>query len=259
MSAITVGYWSIRGLGAPLRMMVMFAGVPLQAECYDVAYNAAGEPADRSHWTGVKPALKERNALMNLPYVIDGDFVVTQSNACATYLGRKLGMMGDSPQETSQIEQLLCEAYDIRNGVVGFAYGRDTTPFSKYIANATVAGGSIDKLNLWMSRKVESVGSPEFFVGKKASAADFFLCEILDQIKTMAVFFKEEDPFKNFSFVADFLVKFKALPQNARYFESRLANFPCNNLSAINFGATPTGEPSTPSTPRPWQGSSGLY
>jgi glutathione S-transferase len=197
--------------------------------------------------------------LMNLPYVIDGDFVVSQSNACATYLGRKFGMMGDTPQESSNVEQLLCEAYDIRNGVVGFAYGRDTTPFSKYIANAIAAGGSIDKLNLWMSRKVVSVGSPEFFVGSKASAADFCIWEILDQIKSMAAFFKEVDPFQNFPFLADFLTRFKALSQNARYFDSRLANLPCNNLSAKNFGATPSGEVATPSTPRPWNGSSGLY
>jgi hypothetical protein len=40
MSAITVGYWSIRGLGACLRMMVMYAGETLQADCYDVAFDA---------------------------------------------------------------------------------------------------------------------------------------------------------------------------------------------------------------------------
>lgn len=34
--SITVGYWSIRGLGAPLRMMVMYSGEELQAECYDL-------------------------------------------------------------------------------------------------------------------------------------------------------------------------------------------------------------------------------
>ena len=27
----------------------------------------------------------------NLPFVVDGDVIVSQSNACLTYLGRKLG------------------------------------------------------------------------------------------------------------------------------------------------------------------------
>ncbi len=88
--SVVVGYWSIRGLGAPLRMMVMYAGVPLQAENYDVTMPAEGG-FDLSHWFGTKPALKERNALVNLPYIIDGDFVVSQSNACCVYLGRKFG------------------------------------------------------------------------------------------------------------------------------------------------------------------------
>jgi hypothetical protein len=33
---IEVGYWSVRGIGAPLRMMVMYAGHPLKAVNYDV-------------------------------------------------------------------------------------------------------------------------------------------------------------------------------------------------------------------------------
>ncbi len=32
---ITVGYWSIRGLAAPLRMMVMFSGRKLNNVMYD--------------------------------------------------------------------------------------------------------------------------------------------------------------------------------------------------------------------------------
>ena len=37
-------------------------------------------------WFGPKEALKEKNALMNLPYIIDGDTVVTQTLACLKYV-----------------------------------------------------------------------------------------------------------------------------------------------------------------------------
>ena len=37
-------------------------------------------------WFGPKEALKEKNALMNLPYIIDGDTVVTQTLACMKYV-----------------------------------------------------------------------------------------------------------------------------------------------------------------------------
>ena len=260
-SEITVGYWGIRGLGAPLRMMVMFGGASLKVENYDVAYNSDGG-FDLSHWFGSKPALKERNALMNLPYVIDGDFVVVQSNACMTYLGRKLGMAGENAQEASQIEQLLCEAYDIRNGIVGFAYGKGgAAGFSGYIAGTTSPNGSVGKLDLWLNRKCNcTVGASTFFVGSKAASADFAIFECLDQLRQMAAFYKEEDPLKNFPFLADFHEKFRALPNNACYFASKLANLPCNNIQAASYGGTPSGAASMPDTDRSaWLSSSGTY
>ena len=104
---IEVGYWAIRGLAAPLRMMCHVAG----AEWVSKTYAVGGEPGnwDLSAWFGVKPALVERNALMNLPYVVDGDVVVTQSNACLTHLGRKFGMNGSNETELVRMEQALAQ------------------------------------------------------------------------------------------------------------------------------------------------------
>ena len=48
-----------------------------------------------------------------------------QTNACFSYLGRKLDLWGQTPQEHSYCEQLLCEVYDLRNKMTGFAYGPD--------------------------------------------------------------------------------------------------------------------------------------
>ena len=46
---------------------------------------------------------------MNLPYVLDGERVVSQSNACLIYLGEKFGMMGSDEDERIAVHQLLCE------------------------------------------------------------------------------------------------------------------------------------------------------
>jgi len=109
---ILVGYWSIRGLGAPLRLMCEYAGANYEA----VNYELKGEPGnwDASAWFSVKPALKDRNPLMNLPYVVDGDRVITQSNACLLYLGRKFGLSGKNEDEVTRMEQSLCQAMDLR-------------------------------------------------------------------------------------------------------------------------------------------------
>ncbi len=53
--------------------------------------------------------LKEKNPLVNLPYVVDGEVVVSQTNACLAYLGRRLNLWGATPLEEAECEQLLCE------------------------------------------------------------------------------------------------------------------------------------------------------
>ena len=63
---MTIGYWSIRGLGAPCRMMTMYAGVKARFELYDLKPKEGGG-WDGSAWFGSKKALKQRNPLMNLP------------------------------------------------------------------------------------------------------------------------------------------------------------------------------------------------
>ena len=75
MSALTndlvvVGYWGIRGLAAPLRMMVLFhGGYKLQCENYDLLDKPEGG-FDASAWFSKKPELKEKHPLINLPYII---------------------------------------------------------------------------------------------------------------------------------------------------------------------------------------------
>lgn len=107
---ITVAYWTIRGLGAPLRMMVMYANCPLNAVNYDCAIKEGGG-FDASSWFSVKPEFKAKNPFINLPYVQDGEVLVTQSNACLSYLARKLGLWGNNPAEEIECEQLLCEVF----------------------------------------------------------------------------------------------------------------------------------------------------
>ncbi|CAE8613485.1 unnamed protein product [Polarella glacialis] len=64
------GYWAIRGLGAPCRMMLAFGGVTVKESSYTM-----GAAAD---WFGKdKPRLVASNPLMNLPWFKDGDKVTT--------------------------------------------------------------------------------------------------------------------------------------------------------------------------------------
>ena len=252
---ITVGYWGIRGLGAPLRMMVLYDGnYVLKSENYDLLEKDEGG-YNASEWFDKKPELKALNPLINLPYVIDEDFIVSQSNACLTYLGRKFGMMGTNPKEESYCEQLLCECMDLRNAVTDFAYSKTSQTPQEFLKAISNKNGAMSKLELWKSSKSSS---PAHFIGSTACAADFHIWEMIDQIASCSKFFNDETFMSAFPALAEFHQSFAALPQNQKYLSSALARLPQNNLMA-RFGATPSGELFVPGQSCPWRRTSGLY
>lgn len=155
---LRVGYWNMRGLGAPLRMMCFFSNTTFKAECWilsaDMNYKAS------SWFATQKPIYKERQAMINLPYVIDFDtdgseIFVTQSNACLAYLGRKLGLWGNNAREISMCEVLLCEIYDLRNIVTGHSYGGTAEQNPDFVRKYANPNGSLGKLEMHLSRQAD--------------------------------------------------------------------------------------------------------
>ena len=245
-NSVTVGYWSIRGLGAPLRMMAMYAGAKLIAENYDLKCKEGGG-FDMSQWKDAKPALRAKNPLMNLPYLIDGDVVVSQTNACFSYLGRKLGLFGSNELEASQCEQLLCEIYDLRGAMVGFAYGPSSSDEDAKEKAEALCGkvssaysGNLPKLEEWLSLQKGNGASGNFLVGDRASAPDFHLYEMLYQYDFMAKHYGISNPLDKYPNLKSFLNNFGSLPKNSKYLSSKLAALPFNNKAAT-FGAHPSG------------------
>ena len=61
----------------------------------------------------------------NLPYYIDDDVKLTQSNAILRYLGRKNGLYGSNDVEASTIDMLIDEAQDFKMALVKLAFNPD--------------------------------------------------------------------------------------------------------------------------------------
>jgi hypothetical protein len=55
---LEIGYWGIRGLGAPLRMMALYAKAPVFIRCYDLLEKPEGGYACMEWFAERKPALK---------------------------------------------------------------------------------------------------------------------------------------------------------------------------------------------------------
>ena len=109
-NTVTVGYWSTKGLGAVCRMVVLYSGSTLKTKNYKLQpiLNENNLSYDGNEWHEKdKIELKKRNSLINLPYIelIDSqgdDMLISQSNACLSFLGRKFGMFGKNEDEVSK-------------------------------------------------------------------------------------------------------------------------------------------------------------
>merc|ERR1719357_994810 len=134
---------------------------------------------DASAWfKNAKPSLLDKNAYMNLPYVVDGDLVVTQSTAVYQYLGRRLKLAGSTEAELVKDEQTLCEAYDLRNAAIRILYATPPNQYPEALKNhfATVLPGSCKKFEGWLAQ-----AQTPFFSGAKPRPGDFHVFELLDQ------------------------------------------------------------------------------
>jgi hypothetical protein len=149
---IEVGYWAIRGLAAPLRMMCHYAQVEFTNAAYEVHAQDCGG-WDLSSWFAVKSQLIKLNPLLNLPYIrdFDADIVVTQSNACMLYLGRKCNLNGANDLEQIKNEQCLCQVMDLRDPWVNLCYSSKQqydTDLARYLSGTLVM--QLNKFEAWL-------------------------------------------------------------------------------------------------------------
>lgn len=210
---------------------------------------------DNSDWFNKKPALFERHPLINLPYLIDGETIVTQSNSCLSYVGRKYNMYGSTFEENILCDTLLCEVFDLRNKVVGFAYSSKGSNKDDAVTFLESTNFNLNKLNVFKSKSL----SDSYLVGNSATAPDFHLYEMIDQLKIIARVHDISDIIEtSYPALSKFYSSFAALPQNQKYLSSSLAKLPMNNVMA-SLGSNPDGSKYSGGTECDWYGASGIY
>mmetsp|Transcript_4613 Transcript_4613/g.9345 ORF Transcript_4613/g.9345 Transcript_4613/m.9345 type:complete len:230 (+) Transcript_4613:24-713(+) len=209
------GYWKIRGLGAPFRMM--FAYKQVQYEDTQYATN-------ESWFNGRKPAILEMNPLANLPYLVDGDTCVCQTNAVLHYLGEKLSLNGNTEAQKLRTSELLCEIYDVRNGMIDLSYPSHQVcrTEEEYRAKAESMVGALPfgKFEAILALEDNASGGKWFVLQEGPGVADFHIWEMLDQHRVLAERMGSPESLDQFPRCKAFHEAFRALPSLQRYFAS---------------------------------------
>merc|ERR1712242_384608 len=82
MSPIQVGYWSVRGIAEPIHMYLAYKEIPFEKKTYTFS--------NMTEWTENDKKSLELD-FANIPYLIDGDVKICQSNTILRYLEKKYG------------------------------------------------------------------------------------------------------------------------------------------------------------------------
>eukprot|EP00933_Yihiella_yeosuensis_P008316 TRINITY_DN113705_c0_g1_i1.p1 TRINITY_DN113705_c0_g1~~TRINITY_DN113705_c0_g1_i1.p1 ORF type:complete len:255 (+),score=37.80 TRINITY_DN113705_c0_g1_i1:92-856(+) len=233
---LTTGYWDFRGLGAPMRMMCVYAKVSCEDKKFSAKQKSSGGWFAPQWDREIKPTLREHNPLVQLPYVVNHNSgeVITQSNAVYLYLGRVLGLGGRTREEELANEQVLFHLHtmwiEMRDLVYPSSHCRTEEAFKASLEKhfLTDLKAHYEKLDEWLKRKGTS-----FFAGSQPCTADFHVWEIIDQQEEMARRYDFPSPVEDFQLLNVFYQTFRNMPELAGYFCSDDAKLPINNKMAF--------------------------
>lgn len=198
MNKVSLGYWRMRGRGQVPRLLLVYTGATWE----DIQYSAPEQ------WFGGD---KESLGLdfPNLPYVIEGDFKITETLAVCSYIvdrsSKREQLLGQNYIERAKIinvQLILIEMFDKLNQV---AYSPQTPESKEKIWKENI----VPKLQYLSKFK----GSYEWIFGR-LTLPDFLLTEISFYIENIY-----PGNYKEFPFLNEIRTRFHNLPEIKKYYE----------------------------------------
>ena len=102
---ITLGYWNLRGAtrGNVARYLLAYCGADWEEKTYML---------ESGEWQQAKDTVMD---FANLPYVIDGDFKISETYAVHNYIAQKYcpELIGETPQEKARCHMLQRVGNDV--------------------------------------------------------------------------------------------------------------------------------------------------
>jgi glutathione S-transferase len=153
--SLTVYYWPMAGRAGAVLRMLEHAGISYvhKSEFPDLASvcSAFGAGADT----------------FAPPVVVDGDLTISQSTACAVYIGQKCNLVPPEGVNVAKAFQFIGDIVDFYENGLGAARGKGGAELKKFLEG--------DRFRAFASHLERSIQGP-FYFGDAPCYVDFFLC-----------------------------------------------------------------------------------
>ncbi|CAD5120137.1 DgyrCDS8715 [Dimorphilus gyrociliatus] len=220
--APVLGYWKIRGLAQPIRLMLKYCNIEFEDKYYE-----CGPAPDFSRECWLKEKFTLGLDFPNLPYYIDGDVKLTQSRAILHYIGKKHGLCGKTDEEQLKVCLMTDEVGDFRSAFTRICYGAPSVEAFESMKVDYLASldGKLQRFEDYL-KKNESVG--KWLAGENLSYADFYFYEILDHHRIF-----KEGCLDKYTKLTAYMKTFEELPAIKEYLASKeFLKYPLNNKIA---------------------------
>ncbi|XP_054157597.1 glutathione S-transferase Mu 1-like [Oppia nitens] len=203
----TLGYYKVRGLAQPIRLLLKYAGVDFTDKYYEFG-SADSIESMRVNW------LKDKYQLgldfPNVPYYLDGQHHIklTQSTAILRYLARKHGLIGTSECALARQDMAEYQLADIRNGFIQTLRNNDFDKSRQTYANDQLSK-QLDELSTFLGQQ------HDWLAGKQLTYVDFLAYELLDWFRLFS-----PETFQKFPVLIKYLNRFESLPAIKAYMSS---------------------------------------
>ena len=145
---LTVAYWGTQGLAHPIRWLLAYHKIDFEDKHY----------TDREEWAKDKTALP--TDFPNLPYIKDGETVITESVAVLQYAAWKTGnkdIFGKNPLDSIKVTQLYSFLCDLRTVIVDLVKNKEYEKVRDETLNSKAAP-FLEKLSKNLGEKDYALG-----------------------------------------------------------------------------------------------------
>lgn len=159
LSEVKFGYWDIRGLAQVCRLLLAYSGVDFK----DVRHT------DREKWFS-EEKFQLGLDFPNLPYLIDGDYSITESTGIQRYIINRWGqrqLLGKNIQDNAQVDSILSILLETCYPIKELFFNKDYE---------TAKGPILAKYRPKFDQLNTFVGEKEFALGY-LTLADFVIAE----------------------------------------------------------------------------------